>query len=69
MEDFNRLANKLMTNMDLETGAINDEAVKQLSEFQQKLLPASVAAMPGGVPDQSSAMPANKKDDYRDLIK
>src|SRR2546430_7892992 len=41
MEDFNRLANKLMTNMDLETGAINDEAVKQLSEFQQKLLPAS----------------------------
>src|SRR6266481_3248764 len=55
MEDFNRLANKLMTNMDLETGAINDEAVKQLSEFQQKLLPASVAAVPGGLPDQSSA--------------
>jgi len=25
--------------------------------------------VPGGVPDQSSAMPANKKDDYRDLIK
>src|SRR6267378_2515157 len=69
MEDFNRLANKLMTNMDLETGAINDEAVKQLSEFQQKLLPASVTAMPGGVPDQSAAMPANKKDDYSDLIK
>src|SRR6266581_4437084 len=65
MEDFNRLANKLMTNMDLETGAINDEAVKQLSEFQQKLLPASVAA----VPDQTSAAPANKKDDYSDLIK
>jgi hypothetical protein len=55
--------------MDLETGAINDEAVKQLSEFQQKLLPASVTAVPGGVPDQSSAVPANKKDDYRDLIK
>src|SRR5713101_2256499 len=69
MEDFNRLANKLMTNMDLETGAINDEAVKQLSEFQQKLLPASVTAVPGGVSDQSSAVPANKKDDYRDLIK
>src|ERR1700694_494931 len=69
MEDFNRLANKLMTNMDLETGAINDEAVKQLSEFQQKLLPASVPAVPGGVADQSSAVPANKKDDYRDLIK
>src|SRR5207249_11299191 len=65
MEDFNRLANKLMTNMDLETGAINDEAVKQLTEFQQKLLPASVAA----VPDQTSAAPANKKDDYSDLIK
>jgi len=69
MEDFNRLANKLMTNMDLETGAINDEAVKQLSEFQQKLLPASVTAVPGGVPEQSSAVPANKKDDYSDLIK
>jgi hypothetical protein len=69
MEDFNRLANKLMTNMDLETGAINDEAVKQLSEFQQKLLPASVTAVPGGVPDQSSAAPANKKDDYSDLIR
>jgi len=69
MEDFNRLANKLMTNMDLETGAINDEAVKQLSEFQQKLLPASVTAVPGGVPDRSAAMPANKKDDYTDLIK
>jgi phage shock protein A len=69
MEDFNRLANKLMTNMDLETGAINDEAVKQLSEFQQKLLPASVATVPGGVPDQSAAIPANKKDDYSDLIK
>ncbi len=69
MEDFNRLANKLMTNMDLETGAINDEAVKQLSEFQQKLLPASVTAVPGGVPDQSSAIPATKKDDYSDLIK
>jgi len=69
MEDFNRLANKLMTNMDLETGAINDETVKQLSEFQQKLLPASVTAVPGGVRDQSAAIPANKKDDYSDLIK
>lgn len=69
MEDFNRLANKLMTNMDLETGAINDEAVKQLTEFQQKLLPSSVASLPGGVPDQVPAVPASKKDDYRDLIK
>ena len=69
MEDFNRLANKLMTNMDLETGAINDEAVKQLSEFQQKLLPASVTTVPGGVVDAPSAVPANKKDDYSDLIK
>jgi phage shock protein A len=68
MEDFNRLANKLMTNMDLETGAINDEAVKQLSEFQQKLLPAAVSAVPGGALDPS-AVPANKKDDYSDLIK
>jgi hypothetical protein len=57
-----------MTNMDLETGAINDEAVKQLSEFQQKLLPASVSAVPGGVLDPS-AVPASKKDDYSDLIK
>src|SRR5215467_754939 len=69
MEDFNRLANKLMTNMDLETGAINDEAVKQLSEFQQKLLPSSVAPSAGSLPDQTSALPAGKKDDYRDLIK
>ena len=69
MEDFNRLANKLMTNMDLETGAINDEAVKQLSEFQQKLLPASVTTVPGGAPEQASAVPANRKDDYSDLIK
>ena len=69
MEDFNRLANKLMTNMDLETGAINDEAVKQLTEFQQKLLPSSVTPSAGSLPDQASALPANKKDDYRDLIK
>ena len=69
MEDFNRLANKLMTNMDLETGAINDEAIKQLTEFQQKLLPASATPMPAGVSDQSPAVPVNKKDDYRDLIK
>ena len=68
MEDFNRLANKLMTNMDLETGAINDEAIKQLSEFQQKLLPASATPMPGGVADQSTPVPV-KKDDYGDLIK
>jgi predicted NBD/HSP70 family sugar kinase len=68
MEDFNRLANKLMTNMDLETGAINDEAIKQLSEFQQKLLPASVSPAPGGIADQASAIPA-RKDDYSDLIK
>jgi hypothetical protein len=69
MEDFNRLANKLMTNMDLETGAINDEAVKQLTEFQQKLLPVSATPTPNAVADQSSAVPVNKKDDYRDLIK
>jgi hypothetical protein len=69
MEDFNRLANKLMTNMDLETGAINDEAIKQLTEFQQKLLPASATPMPTSVPDQSPAVPVNRKDDYRDLIK
>lgn len=69
MEDFNRLANKLMTNMDLETGAINDEAVKQLSEFQQKLLPSSAAPSASSLPDQASAMPASKKDDYSDLIK
>ncbi|HEV3420535.1 MAG TPA: hypothetical protein VG075_09535 [Candidatus Acidoferrum sp.] len=69
MEDFNRLANKLMTNMDLETGAINDEAIKQLSEFQQKLLPASVTSAVPGVPDQPPAAPVARKDDYSDLIK
>jgi hypothetical protein len=72
MEDFNRLANKLMTNMDLETGAINDEAVKQLSEFQQKLLPASVtsvSSLPTGIPDQTSPAAVPRKDDYTDLIK
>jgi hypothetical protein len=69
MEDFNRLANKLMTNMDLETGAINDEAVKQLSEFQQKLLPSSVTSVPSGALSQPSAASVPVKDDYRDLIK
>jgi predicted O-linked N-acetylglucosamine transferase (SPINDLY family) len=72
MEDFNRLANKLMTNMDLETGAINDEAVKQLSEFQQKLLPASVtsvSSVPTGISDQASPAAVPRKDDYTDLIK
>jgi hypothetical protein len=69
MEDFNRLATKLMTNMDLETGAINDEAIQQLSEFQQKLLPASVTPAPGGVLDSSSAISSAKKDDFSDLIK
>ncbi len=71
MEDFNRLANKLMTNMDLETGAMNDEAIKQLSEFQQKLLPA--AATPT-VTDMALGQAASgstpaKKDDYSDLIR
>ncbi len=69
MEDFNRLANKLMTNMDLETGAVNDEAIKQLTEFQQKLLPAAVTPVPAIAGDQLSPVPAAKKDDYRDLIK
>ena len=69
MEDFNRLANKLMTNMDLETGAVNDEAIKQLTEFQQKLLPAAVTSVPAVAGDQLSPVPAAKKDDYRDLIK
>jgi hypothetical protein len=70
MEDFNRLANKLMTNMDLETGAINDEAVKQLNEFQQKLLPAAaIPAASGGTAGQAVATPANRKDDYSDLIR
>jgi|SRR5579859_885398 len=70
MEDFNRLANKLMTNMDLETGAMNDEALKQLSEFQQKLLPSAATAATAGVDlgQASSAVPA-KKDDYSDLIR
>src|SRR5260370_5289331 len=54
MEDFNRLANKLMTNMDLETGALNDEAVKQLNEFPQKLLPtAATPAITGGTSAQA----------------
>jgi len=69
MEDFNRLANKLMTNMDLETGAVNDEAIKQLTEFQQKLLPAAVTPVPAVAGDQLSPVPAVKKDDYSDLIK
>jgi hypothetical protein len=69
MEDFNRLANKLMTNMDLETGAVNDEAIKQLTEFQQKLLPAAVTPAPAVAGDQLSPVPAAKKDDYTDLIK
>ncbi len=64
MEDFNRLANKLMTTMDLETGATNDEAMKQLSEFQQKLLPASAVGTPlAAVPS------AGQKQDYSDLMK
>ncbi len=58
--------NKLMTNMDLETGAINDEAVKQLNEFQHKLLPAAATPVPAG---QAAAMPASRKDDYSDLIR
>jgi hypothetical protein len=63
------LANKLMTNMDLETGAVNDEAIKQLTEFQQKLLPAAVTPVPAVAGDQLSPVPAAKKDDYTDLIK
>lgn len=66
MEDFNRLANKLMTNMDLETGAVNDEAMKQLSEFQQKLLPTAATAAPAGTPAQAAG---GQKGDYTDLIK
>src|SRR5205085_1578318 len=69
MEDFNRLANKLMTNMDLETGAINDEAVKQLTEFQQKLVPSAgtgTVQAGTGAPDVTAA---GHKDDYSDLIR
>src|SRR5215472_1558107 len=66
MEDFNRLANKLMTNMDLETGAVNDEAMKQLNEFQQKLMPAAAPAAAGAATAQSGA-PAGK-DDFSDLM-
>ncbi|HWZ45522.1 MAG TPA: hypothetical protein VNW97_18755 [Candidatus Saccharimonadales bacterium] len=69
MEDFNRLANKLMTNMDLETGAVNDEAMKQLNEFQQKLLPTAATAAPAGTAATSVPSPAGQKDDYSDLIK
>src|SRR5882724_11598267 len=61
MEDFHRLANKLMTNMDLETGAVNDEAIKQLSEFQAKLQPT--AATPATAGGQSTAAAATSKDD------
>src|SRR5215471_13381623 len=68
MEDFNRLANKLMTNMDLETGAMNDEAVKQLSEFQQKLLPAAAAPTVNEMAMGQTASAPAKKDDYSDLI-
>jgi hypothetical protein len=66
MEDFNRLANKLMTNMDLETGAVNDEAMKQLNEFQAKLQPA--AATPATAGGTSTAAAATSKDDYSDLM-
>jgi hypothetical protein len=69
MEDFNRLANKLMTNMDLETGAMNDEAVKQLSEFQQKLLPAAAAPTVNEMAMGQAASAPAKKDDYSDLIR
>ncbi|HWX56792.1 MAG TPA: hypothetical protein VN176_19585 [Verrucomicrobiae bacterium] len=67
MEDFNRLANKLMTNMDLETGAVNDEAMKQLSEFQAKLLPTAAAA-PAAAGGGSTSAAAAPKDDYSDLM-
>jgi len=70
MEDFNRLANKLMTNMDLETGAINDEAVKQLSEFQQKLIPAAASGtVQAGAASPDVTTAAGHKDDYSDLIR
>ncbi len=66
MEDFNRLANKLMTNMDLETGAVNDEAMKQLNEFQQKLMPAAPTAAAAASSGQAAAPAA--KDDFSDLM-
>ncbi len=71
MEDFNRLANKLMTNMDLETGAVNDEAIKQLNEFQQKLLPTAATATPaeGATSPGTPAVAGGQKNDYTDLIK
>lgn len=72
MEDFNRLANKLMTNMDLETGAVNDEAMQQISEFQRKLLPPQAAPATITVPAAESAATAAspaRKDDFSDLIR
>lgn len=75
MEDFNRLANKLMINMDLKTGAMTDEALEQISEFQHKLLPsaASPVSMPSMGPEGDSSMKASataaKRDDYTDLMR
>lgn len=75
MEDFNRLANKLMTNMDLETGAVTDEAMQQISEFQQKLLPSAAspvtinATLNSTADSMATAAAPAKKDDYTDLIR
>jgi len=46
MADFNRLANKLMTNRTWKTGAIKDESRQAIVEFQEAL-PASVSAVEG----------------------
>ncbi len=60
-----------MTNMDLETGAVNDEAIKQLNEFQQKLLPTAATATPaeGATSPGTPAVAGGQKNDYTDLIK
>jgi len=77
MEDFARVAGDFMTNIDLENGATNRDAIAQLEEMSRKLLPPG-AANPGFIDSAPSSseklqpieVQRNKSaSDYEDLIK
>jgi hypothetical protein len=81
MEDFKRIAQNFMDNMDVQNGAITDEALQQLNQYEQKLLTSgnqdTAFLLPGAtqqpVPvlrgNSTAASTAASSGDYGDIFK
>jgi hypothetical protein len=73
MEDFNRMASSLMDNMDLKSEVDQQEAMKQLEVFEQKLIPTSTGGttIPAATSVQVEAVPLKvkgKSSNYSDFM-